>query len=524
MKQTVLASALALLWAGSAMAAEPADLFRAGKADEARAAYRQRIEQVASPKDKAMLHKELGDLFAGIDNYTEAAREYVAALSLSRDFPTAERVRMAVGISWADRLDDAVRELRAVLADEPGNVPARIHLARTLSWQGKLDEAIVEADRVLAGEAENRDALLVKANALRWQGKSAEALPIYQGLLTGRDDFDARSGLAYSLLARGDKKGAQQNAALLKPSYAYQERDLKKLLEEIDKATNHTVAAGYSYYSDTDNNRYDRFALSYTYQEPDWSVTTQYLFSDDRDPSRSNDVNSLLLGGYARVGGRYGLGAGIGAHVVDNSDTNTIMTWRLNADADVGKGAVGVGVRKELYIDTAELVEKRIRVLALNAYASQRLTERFSLYGGFTWRDYSDDNSSNDLTISPSYTLYAKNPVVRTGYRFRYLDFDRQSRGGYFDPEDFTSHQLFVSLDWKKDRFSLFLEPYGGYQSFDRNDDHTSDLFGGFTGVLGYRITKGLIAEVNGEFGNYAVGATSGYEYYLVGTRLAYSF
>jgi len=524
MKQTVIASALVLLWTGLAMASEPAELFRSGKVDEARTAYQQRIEAASSPKEKALLHKELGDLFAGTDNYTEAAREYVTALSLSRDFPTADRVRMAVGISWADRLADAVRELRAILADEPGNVPARITLARTLSWQSNLDEAIAEADRVLAIEPENRDALLVKANALRWQGKNADAIPMYQGLLTGRDDFDARIGLAYSLLARGDKKGAQQNVALLKPSYPYQERDLKRLLDEIDKSTNHTVAAGYTYYSDTDHNRYDRYGLSYTYQEPSWSVSAQYLRSDDRDPSRSNDVNSYLVGGYTRVGGRFGLGAGVGAHVVDNSDTDTIMTWRLNADADVGKGGVGVGVRKELYIDTAELVEKRIRVLAVNAYASQRLTERFSLYGGYTWRDYSDDNRSHDLTISPSYTLYSKNPVVRTGYRFRYLDFERQSRGGYFDPDNFISHQVFVSLDWKKDRFSVYLEPYGGHQSFDRNNNHTADLFGGINGTVGYRIMKGLIAEVNGEFGNYAVGATAGYEYYLIGTRLAYSF
>jgi len=524
MKHPFLASILVLLLTGAAHAAEPPELFRAGKVDEARAAYRQRIEQAATAKEKALLHKELGDLFAGLDNYPEAAREYVAALSLSRDFPGAERVRMAVGISWADRLDDAVRELRAVLADEPGNVPARIHLARTLSWQGSLDEAIAEADRVLSGEPGNRDALLVKANSLRWQGKTDTAIPIYQGLLTGREDFDARIGLAYALIAQGDKKGARQNLPLLKPAYAYQERDLKRLLEEIENATNHTVAAGYTYYSDTDDNRYDRWDLSYTYQEPGWSATAQYLLSADRDPTRDNDVNSFLVGGYGRVGGRFGVGAGLGVHLVSNNDTNTIMTWRLNADADVGKGAVGVGVRKELYLDTAELVEKRIRVLAVNTYASQRLTERFSLYGGYTWRDYSDDNSSHDLTISPSYTVYAGNPVVRTGYRFRYLDFDRQSRGGYFDPDNFISHQIFVSLDWKKDRFSLFLEPYGGHQSFDRNNAHTSDFFGGINGTVSYRIVRGLVVEVNGEFGNYAVGATSGYEYYLLGTRLAYSF
>ena len=156
--------------------------------------------------------------------------------------------------------------------------------------------------------------------------------------------------------------------------------------------------------------------------------------------------------------------------------------------------------------------------------ASQRITQRFTLFGGYSWRDYSDDNSAHDLLIAPSYTLYTGDPTVRTGYRFRYLNFDRQSFGGYFDPNDFISHQLFVSVDWQLDRIFLYAEPYGGFQSFDRYGDHTDDIFGGFSGTLGYRFTKRLTGEVNGELGNYALGATSGFEYYSVGTRFAYSF
>jgi hypothetical protein len=55
-----------------------------------------------------------------------------------------------------------------------------------------------------------------------------------------------------------------------------------------------------------------------------------------------------------------------------------------------------------------------------------------------------DDNNSNDLLLSLRYALRRENPGINTGYRFRYLDFNRQSLGGYFDPEGFLSHQLYL--------------------------------------------------------------------------------
>ncbi len=522
----LLVACTLVLGAGAAFAATPAEMFRSGDVTGAVAAYRSRIDAAAAPQEKAELHKELGDLFTGKDNYTDAASQYVAALSLTRSFPASERLRMAVAISWADRLDDSVRELEAILADEPADAAARIHLARVLSWQGKQEQAIGQADTVLSSGPENRDALLVKANALRWKGNGREAIAIYNHILAGGDDFDTRIGLAHALIDTGDKKGAVANARQLKPSYPYQERELKGLLEEIDRTVNHTVDARYGYYSDTDDNRQNRYGVSYTYQEPGWSASAQYAHADSHDPSRHNNAHTLAAGGYYRLLSWLGIGGGGGIHIVDDSTTNTILTWRLNADAEVGRGSIGFGVRKEALTDTAELVEKRIRVLATSLSASQRLTDRIFLYGSYSYRDYSDSNHAHDAVIAPSYTLLTGNPFLRTGYRFRYLDFERQSRGGYFDPNNFMAHQIFLSLDWKRERLAVYLEPYGGFQSFDRYGDHTDDLFGGITGTVSYRLTNHFTAEVNGEFGNYALGAgtATGFEYFLVGTRLGYSF
>jgi hypothetical protein len=123
------------------------------------------------------------------------------------------------------------------------------------------------------------------------------------------------------------------------------------------------------------------------------------------------------------------------------------------------------------------------------------------------------------------YTLLTGNPHLRVGYRFRYLNFERQSRSGYFDPNDFMSHQIFVACSAETGRLYGYLEPYGGLQSFRRNGVRSNDdLFGGVSGTVGYRVTNNLRAEFNGEFGNYALQTAAGFEYYQIGGRLLISF
>ena len=131
-------------------------------------ALQSRITATSDRSTLARLQKQLGDGYIAQDRITEAAEAYGHALEADPDqFSSAERVQMAVYISWADNLKRSERELRAVLAREPKHREARTHLARVLSWQGELSEAIEEADKVLKEHPNDREALLIKADALQ---------------------------------------------------------------------------------------------------------------------------------------------------------------------------------------------------------------------------------------------------------------------------------------------------------------------------------------------------------------------
>jgi tetratricopeptide (TPR) repeat protein len=213
-------------------------------------ALQSRIKATSDRSTLARLQKELGDQYIAQDRITEAAEAYGHALQTDADqFSSAERVQMAIYLSWADNLRQSEHELRAVLAREPKHREARTHLARVLSWQGRLDEAIEEADNVLKEHPNSREASLVKADALQWRGDYTKAIPIYRQLSTD-GNFDAGVGLSRSLLATGNRTASVETMNSLKAGNSRQERELRRLRETVDQETRPSLDARYNYHSD----------------------------------------------------------------------------------------------------------------------------------------------------------------------------------------------------------------------------------------------------------------------------------
>lgn len=496
-------------------------LLTEGRYEEAIKAYREAIGESKDNRGKAILHKELGDLFVSKDDLKNAAEEFIQALSLYRlGFSEKERLQMAVYISWDNRLDGAISEIRSILSDNPQNTEARIHLARLLSWNNELNEAIKEADRVLKESPDNKDALLVKANALRWKGDVNSAIPMYTKLLEKEENFDARLGLTYALLLSGDKKGAEESRNLLKPKFPYQERELKKLIEDMEKATKPNVETRYSYYEDSEDNRLNRYSLSFGFWAGNWKSDINYRYTDARSNTLNNMAQDLFIKTYSKLTGSFGIGGGIGVTRIDNNETTNIFTGHIKADINMLNGAVGVSVAREAFTDTPQLIENRIRVINAGGYLSQNLTDRLSMFIGYNHKDYSDRNRSNDAQFITKYALSLKDPRFGISYRFRYLDFNRQSGSGYFDPDDFISHQIVGSLYLEKEKFYIHIEPFGGHQSFKRYGNRSDDLIAGAYGTLGFKPDRNILLEINAEGGNYALGIVTGFRYYMVGFRL----
>jgi tetratricopeptide (TPR) repeat protein len=482
------------------------------------------VETAESAKERALQHKKRGDEFRSRDDIGQAGEEYGRALSLYRGFSVEDRFMMARYLSWSGRIDDAIRELKAILSEDPENVNARIHLARCLSWKGDLRGSLDESSKVLAVSPDNKDALLARANALKWSGNPNAGMLIYKAILERGEDFDTRLGLSHAFLSAGYIRGARDGANRLAPEYAYQKKELKDLNAEIDKATRPALGAGYSYYRDSDDNRLDRYSLSTGFWTGNWKWGIGYLYTDATDLSRNASDHDLSLSADSRPTEWLGVGGTAGVNWTANDNSGSYFVGSVRTDAKVLDGWVGVSVARKFFADTAQLIENGIRFTEIASFVEYPLPYRFSVRASYASRDYSDDNRSDDWQGTIRHVFGMKNPSLAAGYRIRYLDFQRESGSGYFDPADYLSHRVELSVGYEKGRGYFHLAPFIGHQSYRRGGDTTEGFFGGGEGIIGAHVTDSVALEVHGEGSDEAGDSASGFRYYQVGVRMKARF
>jgi hypothetical protein len=199
------------------------------------------------------------------------------------------------------------------------------------------------------------------------------------------EQFDARLGLAYAYLDAGDRKGAEDSAMMLTPRYPYQERELKNLREELSKPRPAQQVRGdvrFTNYRDNDGNDVDRYAASYSFPLGDWRSRFSYMHIEARDHFRRNSADTLSGETRLQVTRQLGVGAGLGVIRYPDGDATHFPTGHLKVDAESSLGSAGVTLSSEPFTDTAELLEKRIRIAAAGLF-SRGLIERLSFYGAY---------------------------------------------------------------------------------------------------------------------------------------------
>src|SRR3990172_505386 len=483
------------------------------------------LQSAKDSVEVGILHKKIGDHYAANNDYKTAAEYYTQALSLARDHLTVdERIQISIYMSWGRELDEAKKELRLIIAGDAQNLPARVHLARVLSWSGELNEAIEVSEKILHDFPENRDAMLVKANSLRWKGHYKESIPIYKELLRTGEDFDARLGLTYALFQSGDIKEAKESRELIKPQYPYQERELQEFQTYMTKETRPSPDARYDYYNDTEDNQYSRYTLGYGFRLGKWRGRLAYVYTSASDNTRDNSESSVSVSFNSKITDMTDLRVGLGLTMLNNGSSNTFLTGNARINKVIGNNTLDISISRSFLTTTAELIENRVWMNKYTLSSNYKFNNKVSLNTSLSYRDYSDDNTSFDFQIAPRYTLLADNPRVVIGYRLRYLDFERDSNGGYFDPDSFIANELFSSISYEKGKFYSYIEPYAGHQSFRRSGISENDIFGGGYGLLGYKLRSNASIEVSAEGGNYAMSSASGFRYYMTGLRLFLTF
>ena len=511
-KLVFLTAFLVCLWSGAVLAESP----QAANGPDSVDAYQQAIAAARDGREQALVHKKLGDLFSSREEYGKAADEFIRALSLApQAFSEQERLTMAITISWAGKYDDATKALRSILSENPENKDARIHLAKVLSWSSNLSEAMAEADIVLKDHPDNQDALLVKANALRWRGDARASIPVYEKALAQGDAFDVRMGLAYAYLETGQKERAQETGRTLKPLHDYQKKELTRFSDALCGVRAVHADIQYSYYRDSDDNQVNRYTLLSGFWIRDWETALSYRLTEAKDLLGRETAKDLWVRANTREG-RFGANGGAG---INSTNAGSIFIGQISADANMGKWTIGAGTSREALTDTALLIRNRIVRTGGIINLSQTASSRLAFSESYARAGYSDDNESDDLQIGTRYSVMLSPVSAATGYRFRYLNFRRQSGGGYFDPDHFSSHQFFVSVSREMDGYYAALESYIGYQSFVRYGETTRGIIAGFSGAAGWRLKKCTSFELTAEGGNDASGTAAGFNYYQIGFR-----
>jgi hypothetical protein len=347
---------------------------------------------------------------------------------------------------------------------------------------------------------------------------------MYRLALGGEEDFEARSGLVYAFIAAGDLRNARAERALLKPSYPYQEKEIAELDRALRGAARPAADAGYAYYDDSDGNRVDKYQASISAWVYAARIGLDLRRFDARDDTRKNAARGAAASVSARLGESLGLGASAGYQETRNGDTEGFPTGSARVELLVPRGAISGSASRELMAETAQLISNSVRVSAYQLSLSQYLGGGVTADGSFAYREFSDDNRSRDLQLSARYAFDIKTPAASVGYRFRYRDFSRESGNGYFDPGNYQSHQLFLGLSHEGKRIVAVLEPYTGYEEFDRQGKRTRHWIGGGTGSLGVIFREGWILEANFEGGTNSSGAAAGFDYYQAGVRLRAAF
>jgi hypothetical protein len=348
-------------------------------------------------------------------------------------------------------------------------------------------------------------------------------MAIYRQVLAQGEDFDARAGLAHSLLAVGDRIGAIESSRILNPVNARQKRDAARVTDALERETRPLIDARYNYYRDSDDNRLNRYALAGRFWSGNQKYGFDYRHTDAGDRSRDNRGEDFLASIYSRLTDRFSAGAGLGFTQVAARDTSNFPTGHLRVDAKLSGGSAGANVTREVLTDTAELIENRVRMTSAGLYITQPLTDRLSSHAGYRYRSFSDGNHANELQLTTQYAVRLA-PRITIGHRFRLLDFHKQTGSGYFDPHNYIANRAFGSLYYEQRFFYTYLEGYVGYQTFRRDGVAGDEFIHGGSGSVGVKPIGNLAIEVNAEGGNFAAGAVSGFSYFIVGPRITYRF
>ena len=492
---------------------------RKGAIDVALRAARKR--EGLDPSDDAWRRKRLNIMLDSPDWRNEAVRELRVMVAQRPDDPET-RFLLARALSlFLGQQTAAVKHYRAGLAmrDE---AEARLGLARALAWSGQGEAAAIEYDKLLADDPDLVDALVGRAQVARWHGELGLARRLNTRALEQAPD-DSRPHLELARVALNeDRPHAARSHALRGRKVATDTEKADEVLDEIAKV------------------RAPRLLLFGTQHEEPLSGFERRSSGAMFDLRLIGELETRLEGSFSRfedgvekldrvtaglhlrypLPRRVALWASFRNHRFQNAqeDDDPSNAWSLGLQAHAPNAplTVRLGIRQRLLVDppvdesrVAPFYESGTGGMTLDAIRDQvEVREAHATISGSPVRgaflyavgSVGRVDKTNDRTSVVAGGGYDLGRVIRlrshrfiVGYSLYYLDYAHEDER-YFSPEGFFVQGFNLGWRWKFGETGVI----GLGTAYSRNK--SGDAGGSYTGYLALPVGRHLRFEARSRY------------------------
>jgi tetratricopeptide (TPR) repeat protein len=486
----------------------------------------------------ALLQSWDGELQASADNYRRA-------LALAAD-DFDIRLGLARVLSWKHDFGESIRLYRQLREAHPDEARVLLGLGNTLSWARRY----ADAESVFKDMEERRiepiQAHAGRARLRGWQGSLDEAEHFWRDVLRADPgNLDARIGMAYVHHWQGLDRVAREQAENIVIDHP-ESKDAQDLKEAIRNGLRPHADADTFRYSDTDSNRVDGATASCSFMaEPQTSIRIAYSTYDasfrcedahfcvnplpapKEFDTRAQVLTSVLTSRLLRPL-TFNTRLGAVREETFGGDARVVGTLGGYLRWQVGpRFAVGTNGGRDVFLDTAPLIDRGIRTTDANARVEFRFRPAWLLSGSAGAASFSDGNARRTAGAALEWRLPATRPRVAGIFDARYRAFNADKNNGYFDPLRYDSELLTLAVwdDYRDGRFYWRLEGTYGRQAFTLGAVKRDDSVSGWSALAGLNLARGRASfEASYARSDYALNVAQGFTYSRTGFFFRYRF
>ena len=412
--------------------------------------------------------KRLALLLSWNDRLDEAIGIYDGILVENPHDEEAKRERAKV-YAWAGRLEESEAAYRELLAVRPGDPELQIRYAEVLSWDGQYQEARKQYLDLVARNERSADASVGLGNVALWEGDLDGADRWYRRALAEfPGNIPARVGLARVLQARGLTMAAIRELDAIQKD-APNDREARRLRSQIEATTRSSASASFTRLLDTDDNDLAIGRLWGTwFVDPQSSMTFTYLRHEATSNCTlidlclgpgsglpalgerfTNRTDTLLAAYDGRVADKVGVRGSLGGvkRSFFSGDSAVDMIGgagvRLHPTQDL---TYGFDLGREAILDTALLVENEIDFNNLGGNAVWGFAPQWTLRANAVASWISDGNQRLSAYGWVGWRVPVVRPRTILAFSTRALAYAENPGSGYFSPEQLWTNLLDASV------------------------------------------------------------------------------